>query len=85
MSDRFVIVRVTDPRTELLDVREVREWEDMARHQIPVPEDDTLLQDIDYVTTFVEVMSPNVIENGGDEVTEAAAALRARFHLDDEQ
>lgn len=90
---RFVIVPVTDPEVETIDVvqwgpepyadpRADSPPEHTPRHVelgIPVPEDDTLQEDIERLCEIVEVAL---------DLTPAGKArlarLRARFYLDDE-
>jgi hypothetical protein len=94
MSDRYVLVRVTDPEvrgirvTEYLGYDNSKEWgrevfEEVNSHLHPVPEDDQLRQDLDLVTDALTFMprslAPDLLDFDG-----AKARLRAAAGLDQE-
>jgi len=96
MSDRYVLVRVTDPRVDRIDVIgwppppiqsliadcPVEHSPAFIQEQIPVPEDDQLLRDLDMLTT--EFARFAVTSDSLGLKYEAAMRLRAAAGLDQE-
>jgi len=88
MSDRLVLVRVTDPD---VDTVEASHWVDgyqVSESRHPVPEDDQHLQDIMALSEWAEANYRQAIHGAHEQMlrpyVKAARRLRAAFGLDQE-
>jgi len=76
MSDRLVLVRVTDPKADSIAVEELETVTNgdgrylypvrLSRRAIPVPEDDQHGKDIEYAVDALEVLAKQHMERAHD-------------------
>jgi len=93
MSDRYVLVRVTDPRVHFVDVSFVVHPSGQGidsndylfgSERIPVPEDDQLREDLDRLTRRTMRQTHEGLTQRDDEDFLASERLRAAAGLDKE-